>query len=418
MCAASRFEPEDLGQPVQVTGFVEAAQETFDHLWILGLDDETWPPGASSNPFLPLELQRAHGLPRITAERQLEWSRAITRKLLAAAPDIVASHARLSGERELSPSPLIAHLPLEKHAGVPQRWYLRPASMEVLEDTIAPPLVEGMMQSGGTRALKLQAACGFRAFAEIRLKARELDAPPLGFDHLMRGNLLHKALHYFWREMQSQPALSAASAPAVRECVAQAVNRAIAEEDGAPGTPFEVRLQAVERRRLIALLESWLEVERDRPLPFAVVEGERDREITIGGLTLRARIDRIDRLNDGRLVVIDYKSNAPSLSTWMGNRPEEPQVPLYATALEAPIAAVAFAQVQTGDSFFRSIGSEPPALNGLHSEDIGARIEEWREVLVRLAGDFRVGRAPVDPKDPSSCQYCGLHALCRIDEKQ
>ena len=84
----TQFQPEDLGQPVQVVGLIEASQETFDHLWVLGLDDETWPRAASPNPFLPLSLQREHGLPHATAQWELEWSRRVTARLLSAAPHV------------------------------------------------------------------------------------------------------------------------------------------------------------------------------------------------------------------------------------------------------------------------------------------------------------------------------------------
>ncbi|MGH8458250.1 MAG: hypothetical protein ACRESV_02770, partial [Nevskiales bacterium] len=41
----------------------------------------------------------------------------------------------------------------------------------------------------------------------------------------------------------------------------------------------------------------------------------------------------------------------------------------------------------------------------------------WREILERLAGDFRRGIAVVDPKSSKSCKQCDLHNLCRIHER-
>ncbi len=48
------------------------------------------------------------------------------------------------------------------------------------------------------------------------------------------------------------------------------------------------------------------------------------------------RIDRIDEMPDGSLAVIDYKTSAsvPSPSSWLGDRPSDPQLPLYALAVE------------------------------------------------------------------------------------
>ena len=140
--------------------------------------------------------------------------------------------------------------------------------------------------------------------------------------------------------------------------------------------------------------------------------------IAIGGLQLRARIDRIDRLDDGRLVVIDYKSTAPALSAWEGDRPDEPQLPMYAVSSGTPPSAVAFAQVQTGNCFFRGFGAEPTPLDGLKAARMEDVLGEWRAALSRLAGQFRDGFAPVDPKDHDTCTYCRLHSLCRIHESE
>ncbi len=42
------------------------------------------------------------------------------------------------------------------------------------------------------------------------------------------------------------------------------------------------------------------------------------------------RLDRIDRLNDGTFLVIDYKSGDVSPKSWDLPRPDDVQLPLYA----------------------------------------------------------------------------------------
>ena len=71
MAGESRFAPADEGAPIQVMGMLEAAGARFDHLWVTGLEDRRWPAPPSPNPFLPLPLQRARGLPHFSAEREL-----------------------------------------------------------------------------------------------------------------------------------------------------------------------------------------------------------------------------------------------------------------------------------------------------------------------------------------------------------
>jgi hypothetical protein len=42
----------------------------FDHAWLLGFDDQSWPPPSSPSPFLPYELQREHRMPASHGENQ------------------------------------------------------------------------------------------------------------------------------------------------------------------------------------------------------------------------------------------------------------------------------------------------------------------------------------------------------------
>jgi len=45
------------------------------------------------------------------------------------------------------------------------------------------------------------------------------------------------------------------------------------------------------------------------------------------------------------------------------------------------------------------------------------KLLDWRAGIEQLAHDFVAGRAAVDPRDPPrTCDRCGLHTLCRIQE--
>ena len=50
------------------------------------------------------------------------------------------------------------------------------------------------------------------------------------------------------------------------------------------------------------------------------------------------------------------------------------------------------------------------------SEGWEQQISQWERVVTELAGEFREGVALVAPlKGKSSCQYCGLEPLCRVE---
>ena len=106
------------------------------------------------------------------------------------------------------------------------------------------------------------------------------------------------------------------------------------------------------------LADEWLAVERRRD-GFEVVAIEEKHPVTFGGLTVNAKLDRMDRLAAGGHVIIDYKTGVCTTSAWMGKRPDEPQLPMYALGGREEIAAVAFALVKTGESRFKGIARAP-----------------------------------------------------------
>src|SRR6185312_3621474 len=87
-------------------------------------------------------------------------------------------------------------------------------------------------------------------------------------------------------------------------------------------------------------------IEAERTVDFTVETTEQDSHYELGPLRLRLRLDRIDRLKDGRLVLIDYKSGEPKTKSLHGERPSEPQLLVYAAALGAAVDALYFAKLK------------------------------------------------------------------------
>src|SRR5690606_10089389 len=92
-------------------GLFEATGMSFDALWIAGLDDQALPAAPHPNPFLPLSLQREHGMPQSSARREQEFARQLFDGLLCSAPDVICSFAERDGDAERRASPLVESLP-------------------------------------------------------------------------------------------------------------------------------------------------------------------------------------------------------------------------------------------------------------------------------------------------------------------
>ena len=410
------FQAENEGQPVQIMGIPETAGLGFDYLWIAGMTDEAWPRPAGPNPFLPISLQRSAGLPRSTARRELDYAVRTTARLLNCAGTVVVSCAQREQDRALRRSPLFTELEDLPLREPPDGFWPPPAALETIGDAQAPAAEPELVTQGGTRILELQAKCPFRAFAEIRLGARSLEVSQTGLNARDRGSLLHIVLERVWSELRTQAALKELTPEELDGVIGTAIEGAFRHRHHKPSLedPFEREIRSIEAVRLQKLVVRWLEVEKQRAA-FTVHEQELSRRVSIGELQFDARIDRVDRLASGREVIIDYKTGEVSVDEWSGDRPESPQLPLYALAHDQPIGAISFAQIRPEKLIFAGVAQEAGALPDVPASDVATRMAEWKVVFERLAGEFAAGDARVDPKTfPATCAFCQLPALCRI----
>jgi RecB family exonuclease len=215
----------------------------------------------------------------------------------------------------------------------------------------------------------------------------------------------------------------------LRGFVDERVQRAMAEElTNGEREAMPPRYLEIEHVRLTNLVTEWLRYERTRA-NFTVVGTEVDRVPQIESLNLRLRMDRVDRLDDGKLLVIDYKTGMVDKKSWDLPRPDDVQLPLYAGfALneDAECGGLVFARIRPGDIEFDGrvenakstllpdLGARSSlAKNKLTEQDLAA----WRAYIEQLARDFVSGDAKVDPRDREhTCKNCGLQTLCRIAE--
>ena len=419
LAAASTFQVENEGAPVQIMGLLEASGLQFDRLWVMGLHDEALPEPANPNPFLPISLQRDYKLPHSSAERELEFAMKLMDRLLTSARHVVLSYPATEGDRSLGPSALVAGgaWPVAGEGESPSEWVVKmrgAVKMEELRDDHAPPVVAETMQPGGATLFKDMAACPFRAFAKHRLGARPLERADLGVNKRDQGNAAHKALALIWNELGNHTRLMELAPDSLRELISRSVAAAIEQLGSGIG-------RSLERRRLEKILAEWLELEKLRNW-FTVQATEQDHLVSLGGLQIRTRADRVDQIANGGEIILDYKTGMLKTGGWDGARPDEPQLPLYcSTAGAEPIAGAAFARIRTGEIAFRGLTENGVSLPGFTpmrfetERSFTEQLAEWKRVLERLAQDYGAGVAVVDPKR-DACDLCGLRALCRIRE--
>ena len=420
------FQPKSEPAPVQIMGVYEASGLSFDRLWIMGMHDNAWPTSSAPYPFVPFRLQRRFGLPRSLPDLQLEHARILTARLLSSAPTIVVSFPKRHGDANLRVSPLFAGLPevsavnlgILAHDRYVEQLQ-RSSLMETLEDNHGPPCSDFALR-GGTALFKLQAACPFKAFAELRLKAKAPDLPEPGLSAIDRGKLIHRILERVWKQLRSHDVLLAMSEDQLADIVRLSVRSAIKNFSSRRRALQKPRFAAIEQARLEHIVGAWLALEKERQ-PFTMLEQEEEQRVTVGGIDTRIRIDRIDRLENGDRIILDYKTGDCQVSHWTGDRPDEPQVPIYAVAANAPLAGVFFGSLKVGEARFKGLAQSPGIVPGVTAppdqSPLSHTVDTWRDVLNRLGRDYSAGRAIVDPKNRNvTCRYCALPMLCRIGQ--
>ncbi len=435
--ADTLFQPEAAAAPIHILGLLEAAGQPFDHLWVTGLAAERWPAAPKPHPFIPVAWQRERGVPHATAARELEFAREVTAELVRAAPDVVMSHAVLQDEHERAPSALIASFPEWRNTAVEPEMTTVEALFrdrpprEQIGDDAAPAIAAGTAIRGGAGLISAQSDCPFRAVANHRLNARPWPMASEGLTPRERGILVHAALAAFWRDVRDQTTLKSLPDPALLGRVEAAVAAALANALSPSRWRRLPPIVAIgERSRLVDVVRSAIrQFDWNRP-PFVVRDVELQMPVTLSGLTLRLFLDRVDQLEDGGIAIVDYKGgDAVPQRFWFDERPQGPQLALYAIAAKAvepevPIRAVAYAQLKAGEQKLRGLAADSDAwpelmplarLTHVPLADWNAVETHWHDALNRLAAEIAAGRASVAPRHPITCRTCGLQPLCRID---
>lgn len=463
LAAHTLFTLETRNAPVQILGVSESAGLSFDAVWWMNAQAGVWPPRGKAQPFLPWNVQREAHMPYADPAEDSAFALRTTKRILNSGKTVIVSFALQENDpanagahipdREILLSPLVREslpntLIIAADEFLPQHEWNDTAFASNLETIHEEPAVpfQGTQVRGGVRFLELHAACPFRAFAELRLGTRPLAEPDTGLSAGAQGTIVHRVLERFWNQIESQKNLLASSTDRLRENLHEHIRDALADFFRHANEPWQQSLLQIEAERLEQRLMAWLEQERQRP-DFTVLKTEDALDHPqLGGIEFQCRIDRIDRVEQG-IVLLDYKTGSVDRGSCEGDRPDQPQLPAYvvlrsSTKSEVAIVGVAFAGLHPRKVGFTVVGSRPSIFSAspegagvdaeiateerakskwnpaaLTAEEMHAQQEAWSVTLTRLAEEFRAGTVIVDPKNHGeTCKYCAQSLLCRIRE--
>ena len=288
------------GHPrIFIWGLLEARLQRADLVILGGLNEGVWPALPAPDPWLPPKVRANLGMPGL--EFRIGLSAHDFASALGA-PEVLITRARRD-----SRSPTIASrflLRLDAMSGGLPRDIRLERLVRAIDDPgppqpvsrpePAPPPAQRPDRISVTAVDRLNAD-PFAFYAQAILKLRSLD--PVDDDHTARwkGIAVHQALQEWQQHDDCDPGKLRPRA-----------EQLLRDEAVHP------MLRALWSPRLLEAIDWIAALERDnRAMGRRPLAAEVTGETPIAGVTVHGRVDRIDRLGDGSLAIIDYKTGAP-----------------------------------------------------------------------------------------------------------
>ncbi len=449
-------QPRALRTPVQVGEYLSMAGQTFTHLWMLGMNEKSLPGSPHPNPFLPISVQKAHAIPHSSTQFLAEQVHRRYLQMVSGAEHIVQSFALMDGNTPCQRSILLDRpQPFDGNEWEDlssHRDYLSVISEHYarctrLNDWRAPPVNTDSQTSGGARLLKNQSNCPFRAFAVHRLHLQELPALEIGVTRLARGLMMHQTMEKLYRDFTTPEALEKLSnSGGLSDIIRKIVRQVVDEYNGSLTRSLSRKIIDVEAAILSQLAKLVVEefdmkrtAEKIRDnrenstweyydlshSSYQIWDVEYQTEISLAGMTLGLKIDRIEKWHD-EFRLIDYKTGMCDIKDANGHRPRDPQLAVYAVAMHKQgfkIADVGYIQLKDGGWYQSSQEKWHRRLSKSRRESSNAlpiryqldgRFDvSWLTELESLAANFAAGEALADPLH-GACEYCNVTPVCRI----
>ncbi|MFC7537498.1 double-strand break repair protein AddB [Sphingomonas sp. GCM10030256] len=396
------------GHPrIAILGLLEARLQQADLMILGGLNEGTWPALPQPDPWLAPKIRAnlrlpgleyriglsAHdfasalGAPRVLITRARRDSRSPTvasRFLLR----LMAMTGGLARDVRLERLAAAIDAPAEYRPGS------RPAP--------CPPVADRPTRLAVTAVDRLQAD-PFAFYAQAMLKLRSLD--PVDADHTAawKGSAVHKVLELWLAEDQCDPE---ALLPRARDLL---LDEAI-----------HPLLRALWQPRLLEAID-WLAAQErsNREAGRRPLAAEAKGEAEIAGVTVHGKADRIDRLANGRVAILDYKTGKPPSKTAVQ---EGFALQLGLLGLIASRGGFEAVAGESGAHEYWSLAKKPgrQAFGYVESPDDGdavAFLEQAERHFAAAAAKWLRGEEPFTAKlHPAYAPYGDYDQLMRLEE--
>ena len=288
------------GHPrIFIWGLLEARLQRADMVVLGGLNEGVWPALPAPDPWLPPKVRASLEMPTLDTRIGLaahDFASAL------GAPEVLITRARRDSKSPTIASRFLLRLDAIS-GGLPRDVRLErltrgiddPGSPKPASRPAPIPSAEQRPSRISVTAVDRLKADPFAFYAQAILRLRSID--PVDDDHTARwkGTAVHEVLQLWQQHDNCDP-----------DRLRPRAERLLRDEAIHP------MLRALWAPRLLEAIDWIAELERQnqadgrRPLT-----AEATGETALAGITVHGRVDRIDRLADGGLAIIDYKTGAP-----------------------------------------------------------------------------------------------------------
>ncbi len=401
---------------LSILGPLEARLQTAEVVVLGGLNEGTWPPEPQADPWLSRPMRQRFGLP--APERRIGLAAHDFAELASAERVVLTRAERVEGTPTVASRWLLrldvvlgedGSKRLRRDSAVRRAWVEALDAPQGPPRPIAPPAprppVEVRPKRMSVTEIERWMRDPYAIYARHVLALKALDPIDADPGAAERGQFIHAALDRFVRDFPDGMPHDA------RERLLAIGRTEFGAALDRPG------VRAFWWPRFERIVDWFIETEIARRPALAASVTESHGRLDLGGFTLTGFADRIDRLESGGLVILDYKTGGVP-------KPDEvalglsPQLPLEALIAEAG----GFENVEAGKvealEYWRLSGADPAGEIKSLADDPRALIEAARTGLLALIARFADPKTPyLSRPDPvSGPRYSDYDHLARVKE--